>query len=84
MLTWYNKKFNTKLDLKHKITKMRSATLITSVNKDSAMGIVFYSPLLLVLLLLLLLLFRLNPYMPNGISQYCQKDGSISDSRVVG
>ena len=36
------------------------------------------------LLFLLMLLFRLNPYMPNGISQYCQKAGSISDSRVVG
>ena len=50
------------------------ATLITSVNKDSVKGIYFFS----------LLLFRLNPYMPNGISQYCQKDGSISDSGVVG
>ena len=50
------------------------------VNTDSAMGIFFYS----LLLLLLLLLFRLNPYMPNGISQYCQKAGSILDSRVVG
>ena len=49
-----------------------------SVNKDMAMGIFFYS------LFLLLLLFRLNPYMPNGISQYCLKAGSISDSRVVG
>ena len=38
---------------------------ITSVNKDSAMGIFFYS---LLLLLLLLLLFGLNPYLLNGIS----------------
>ena len=45
------------------------------------MGVIFYS---LLLLLLLLLLFMLNPYMPNGISQYCQKDGSIFDSRVLG
>ena len=42
------------------------ATLITSLNKDSAMGILFYS-------LLLLLLFRLNPYMPNGIHNTAKK-----------
>ena len=55
--------------LLEKILELQSciATLITSLNKDSAMGIFFYS------LVLLLLLFILNLYMPNGISQYCQK-----------